>query len=90
MRELTLNELEEVNGGALAFGAAVGAVAGGASAWASGGDLGDVVAGAFVGGISGFFGGAGGMLWSAGSRVAGGISGGGSVYFAALPSLTQK
>lgn len=50
IRELSLDEIEDVNGGLLAFGAAVGA-------WAGGGDLGEIVAGAAMGGLSGFFGG---------------------------------
>ncbi|WP_286269693.1 hypothetical protein [Thalassotalea hakodatensis] len=90
MRELSMNEIEKVKGGALFFGAAVGAIAGGANAYADGGDLGDVVAGAFVGGVSGFFGGAGGMLWNNGARLAGSISGGGSIFFASLPSLSRR
>jgi hypothetical protein len=91
MRELKETEIEEVNGGALAFGAAVGAFAGGASAYASGGDLGDVVSGAFVGGLSGFLGGEGGLLWSAGSRFGGAIIGfGGGGYFGALPTLSKQ
>ncbi|MDO6548267.1 hypothetical protein [Pseudoalteromonas carrageenovora] len=89
MRELNVKEIQEVNGGALAFGAAIGAVAGGVSAYASGGDFGDVVAGAFMGGASGFFGGAGGMLWSAGSRLTGGAIGGSGIFFGALPTLVD-
>jgi hypothetical protein len=90
MRELNVNEIKEVNGGVLAFGAAIGAIAGGVSAYADGGDFGDIVAGAFVGGASGFFGGAGGMLWSAGSRLAGGVIGGSGAYFGVLPTLIDS
>lgn len=91
MRELNVNEIKEVNGGALALGAAFGAVAGGASAWADGGDLGDIVVGAAMGGLSGFFGGAGALIWKGGSRIGGSlVGGGGGGYFAALPALSKR
>ncbi|ARD43679.1 hypothetical protein [Colwellia sp. PAMC 21821] len=87
MRELNVNEIEKVNGGGLVFGA----VAGGASSYASGGDLGDVVAGAFMGGIAGFFGGAGAIIWGAGYRFTGAfLGGGGGAYFSSLRGLSKN
>jgi hypothetical protein len=89
MHELNVNEIEEVNGGVLAFGAAAGAIAGGGSAWANGGSLGDIVTGAAFGAIGGFFGGAGGIIWGAGSKITGlGIASSGGVV-SSLPSFTK-
>jgi hypothetical protein len=90
MQALKFEQVEDVEGGALAFGAALGAVGGGVSAWATGGDLGDIVIGATYGAIGGLFGGAGSMLWSAGSRLAGGMAGGTGVGVTSLPAIVRK
>ena len=87
MHELNVNEIEEVNGGVFALGAA--AIAGCGSAWANGGRLGDIVTGATFGAIGGFFGGAGGFIWGAGSRITGlGIASSGG-FISSLPSFTK-
>jgi len=89
MHELNVNEIEEVNGGVFALGAAAVAIAGCGSAWANGGRLGDIVTGATFGAIGGFFGGAGGFIWGAGSRITGlGIASSGG-FISSLPSFTK-
>ncbi len=57
MRELSSDELDKVNGGAGAVGAAIGGIAGGVSGAINGDGIGDVVKGATFGAASGFFGG---------------------------------
>lgn len=57
MRELRESEIENVSGGVLGLGAAIGGVVGGVSAYTSGGGVGDVIAGVAFGAVSGFFGG---------------------------------
>lgn len=57
MRELTDDELELVNGGVGPVGAALGGIAGGLTAVANGGNVGQIAASAAFGAASGFFGG---------------------------------
>jgi hypothetical protein len=57
MRELTIEEMEQVGGGAFLYGAALGGLAGGVSAYATGGNLGQIAAGVATGAAAGFFGG---------------------------------
>lgn len=52
MDELTVNEIKEVNGGGLGFDV----IAGGVTVYADGGELMNILVGAFMGG-------AGGMSW---------------------------
>tara|TARA_B110000003_G_scaffold275708_1_gene319146 strand:- start:1132 stop:1398 length:267 start_codon:yes stop_codon:yes gene_type:complete len=63
MKELTMNEMEEVNGGVGPIGALIGAVVGGVSQGLNGGSIGW---GIFFGGVSGFTGGMAGAAFSAG------------------------
>lgn len=60
MRELSIQETRDVPGGSpLVFGTLAGAAAGGYGAWHGGGNAGQVVSGALLGGVSGFYGGLG-------------------------------
>lgn len=54
MRELSINEVKEVNGGLA--NVVIGAVVGGGSEALSGGDAGDIAKGAIYGALSGGFG----------------------------------
>ena len=90
MKELTMEETNQVNGGYGVGGAALGAVIGGADAYLEGGDLGDVVIGTIFGGISGFFGGAIGQLYKAGHRLGSFISGVGSLGSGTLPTVVKN
>lgn len=66
MRELTLDEIEEVEGGIGFWGAAIGAAAGLCTAVASGASFGEGAALVATGAASGFF---GGVAGHAGSRA---------------------
>ena len=57
MRELTSEEIEQVSGGVGVLGAVIGAVVGGGSAAFNGGNVGNIIGGAALGAVSGFFGG---------------------------------
>lgn len=57
MRELTRSEIEEVSGGVGPAGAAIGALTTGIGTAMGGGNAGQVVGSAIVGGVAGFFGG---------------------------------
>jgi hypothetical protein len=63
MRELNEFEAIEASGGvlpaAVVGSTAVGIIVGGYSAWHSGGNAGQIAAGAILGGVSGFYGGLG-------------------------------
>ena len=71
MKELLDHEVDDVAGGALFAGAAIGAIGGGFSAWLNDGDLGDIVVGIAFGALGGFVGGAGSIIINAGSRASG-------------------
>ncbi len=60
MRELTIDEMEQVDGGIGFYGAAMGAAAGAVSAALNGGGVAEMATGAMFGAASGFFGGIGG------------------------------
>jgi len=57
MRELTIEEMEQVDGGVVWFGAAAGAIYGGYMAYEAGGGVGAVLGGAAMGAATGIFGG---------------------------------
>lgn len=57
MRELTMEEMDEVVGGVGPVGAAIGVAVGAGSAAVQGGNAGEIIAGGILGGASGFFGG---------------------------------
>jgi len=59
MRELTIDEIEQVNGGIGVYGAVLGAAGGAIGAAATGGGAAAIATGAIFGAASGFFGGIG-------------------------------
>ena len=71
MRELSLVDVEKVNGGFLVAGAVGGALIGGIGAAAAGHSAGAIIGSAVLGGVGGFFGGLGGaaMVGSAGQAM---------------------
>lgn len=60
MRELTIEEMERVDGGVVWFGAAAGAIYGGYMAYESGGGAAAIIGGAAMGAATGVFGGVAG------------------------------
>ncbi len=60
MRELTIDEMEQVDGGIGFHGAVMGAAAGAIGAALTGGGVAEIATGAMFGAVSGFFGGIGG------------------------------
>lgn len=61
MRELTAEEIDQVQGGFGPGGAVVGAIVSGAGSYLSGGNAGQIASAAILGGVAGFFGGLGGV-----------------------------
>ncbi len=57
MRELTIEEMDQVDGGVVWFGAAAGAIYGGYKAYEAGGGAGAIMGGAALGAATGVFGG---------------------------------
>jgi lactobin A/cerein 7B family class IIb bacteriocin len=90
IQELTEEEIDQVNGGILpAVIVAGGAVAGAYSAWHSGGNAGQIAAGAILGGVAGMYG-ALGMVGSATAvTMIGSFAGGGGVWTTVFPKAKQ-
>ncbi|NKB34809.1 MAG: hypothetical protein GKR91_17070 [Pseudomonadales bacterium] len=65
MRELTLNEVEEVSGGFGLPGAVIGGIGGGLSSAVSGGNVGQIIGSTLTGAVGGFFGGIAGATTGA-------------------------
>ncbi len=86
MRELTLEEVEDVNGGFGVVGATIGAVTGGVSAAYNGGNAGQIAAATILGGVSGWFGG----LASASSGFARGMWGAYAVEVGVIGNATTS
>ncbi len=90
IQELTQEEIDQVNGGILpAVIVAGGAAAGAYSAWHSGGNAGQIAAGAILGGVAGMYG-ALGMVGSATAvTMIGSFAGGGGVWTTVFPKAKQ-
>ena len=90
MQELTPEEIDQVHGGVVpAVLVAAGAVGGAYAAWHSGGNAGQIAAGAILGGVAGMYGALGMVGRATAVTAISSFAGGGGVWTTVFPKAKQ-